>query len=207
MNLEEALKRIKELEEKNSDLEKENNRLKAELFNERKEKEKALFALIHQKEKKTIAYVRQFAPKTEKTNKVVINEVEEILKEDKKASPRRKKFEDIDFEKYVTNEIILKPDILTCPTCGKDLVKIGEKIRYQIDADPINIRVTRIIKETYKCPDCNKKDNKVYYPLVNEVFDGSILTPGFASYLAYHKYELGIPFNHVRNTNIQIKYG
>ena len=41
MNLEEALKRIKELEEKNSDLEKENNKLKAELFNERKEKEKA----------------------------------------------------------------------------------------------------------------------------------------------------------------------
>lgn len=37
MNLEEALKRIKELEE-------ENNKLKAELFNERKEKKK-LFLL------------------------------------------------------------------------------------------------------------------------------------------------------------------
>lgn len=197
MDLEEALKRIKELEEKNSDLEKENNRLKAELFNERKEKEKALLALIHQKEKKTIAYVRQFVPKTEKTNKVIINEVEEILKKDRKVSPRKKKFEEIDFEKYVTNEIVLKPDILICPTCGKDLVKIGEKIRYQIDADPINVKVTRIIKETYKCPDCNKKDNKVYYPIVNEVFDGSILTPGFAAYLAYHKYDLGIPFNHL----------
>ena len=197
MNLEEALRRIKELEKEKSDLENENNKLKAELFNERKEKEKALLALIHQKEKKTIAYVRQFAPKTEKTNKVVINEVEEILKEDKESTPRKKKFEDIDFEKYVTNEVILKPDILTCPTCGKDLVKIGEKIRYQIDADPINVRVTKIIKETYKCPDCNKKDNKIYYPLVNEVFDGSILTPGFAAYLVYHKYELGIPFNHL----------
>lgn len=190
MNLEEALKRIKELEE-------ENNRLKAELFNERKEKEKALLAFMHQKEKKTIAYVRQFVPKTEKTNKVVINEVEEIIKEDRKASSRKKKFEDIDFEKYVTDVIVLKPDISSCPTCGKDLVKIGEKVRYQIDADPINVKVTKIIKETYKCPDCNKKDNKVYYPLVNEVFDGSILTPGFASYLAYHKYELGIPFNHL----------
>ena len=190
MNLEEALKRIKELEE-------ENNKLKAELFNERKEKEKALLALMYQKEKKTIAYVRQFVPKTEKTNKVVINEVEEILKEDKETSPRKKKFEDIDFEKYVSDVIVLKPDISSCPTCGKDLVKIGEKIRYQIDADPINVKVTKIIKETYKCPDCNKKDNKVYYPLVNEVFDGSILTPGFAAYLSYHKYELGIPFNHL----------
>lgn len=190
MNLEEALKRIKELEE-------ENNKLKAELFNERKEKEKALLALIHQKEKKTIAYVRQFVPKTEKTNKVIINEVEEIIREDKKASPRKKKFEDIDFEKYVTDVIVLKPDTLICPTCGKNLFKVGEKVRYQIDADPINVRVTRIVKETYKCPDCNKKDNKVYYPIVNEVFDGSILTPGFAAYLAYHKYELGIPFNHL----------
>jgi hypothetical protein len=45
MNLEEALKRIKELEE-------ENNRLKAELFNERKEKEKALLALLHQKKRR-----------------------------------------------------------------------------------------------------------------------------------------------------------
>ena len=190
MNLEEALKRIKELEE-------ENNNLKAELYNERKEKEKALLALMHQKEKKTIAYVRQFVPKTEKTNKIVINEVEEIIKEGKNSSPRKKKFEDIDFEKYVSNVIVLKPDSLVCPTCGKDLVKIGEKVRYQIDADPINVKVTKIIKETYKCPDCNKKDNKVYYPLVNEVFDGSILTPGFAAYLAYHKYELGIPFNHL----------
>ena len=190
MNLEEALKRIKELEEKNKNLE-------AELYNERKEKEKLLLALMHQKEKKTIAYVRQFVPKTEKTNKVVINEVEEIIKEDKVAAPRKKKFEDIDFEKYVSNVIVLNPDILFCPTCGKDLIKIGEKIRYQIDADPINVKVTKIIKETYKCPNCNKVDNKVYYPLVNEVFDGSILTPGFAAYLAYHKYELGIPFNHL----------
>ena len=95
MNLEEALKYIKELEEKNKNLE-------AELYNERKEKEKLLLALMHQKEKKTIAYVRQFVPKTEKTNKVVINEVEEIVKEDKKSSPRKKKFEDIDFEKYVS---------------------------------------------------------------------------------------------------------
>lgn len=190
MDLEEALRYIKELEERNK-------RLEAELYSERKEKEKLLLALMHQKEKKAIAYVRQFVPKTEKTSKVVINEVEEIIKEDKEASPRRRKFEDIDFEKYVSDVIVLKPDALVCPTCGKGLVKIGEKVRYQIDADPINVKVTKIIKETYKCPDCNKRDNKVYYPLANEVFDGSILTPGFASYLAYHKYELGIPFNHL----------
>lgn len=197
MNIEEALNYIKELEEKNSKLEKENKRLEAELFNKNKEYEKLLLTLMHQKEKKMIAYVRQFVPKTERINKVIINEIEEIKKEDKETAQRKKKFEDIDFEKYVSDVVILKPDYLTCPTCGKDLIKIGEKIRYQINADPINVKVTKIIKETYKCPNCNKKDNKVYYPLVNEIFDGSILTPGFAAYLAYHKYELGIPFNHL----------
>lgn len=40
MDLEEALKRIKELEEKNSDLEKENNRLKAEFLMNVKKKRK-----------------------------------------------------------------------------------------------------------------------------------------------------------------------
>ena len=198
MSLEEALLKIKALEEKNKDLEEKNKLLEAELYNERKEKEKLLLSLLHQKEKKRITYVREFIPKSEKTNRVVINEAEEIIKKVRKTtSARKKKFEDIDFEKYVTNEIVLKPDVLSCPTCGQDLVKIGEKVRYQIDADPINIKVVKIIKETYKCPACNKIDNKVYYPLVNEVFDGSILTPGFASYLAYHKYELGIPFNHL----------
>ena len=80
MDLEQALKRIKELEEENALKDKKIENLKAELFNERKEKEKALLALLQQKEKKTIAYVRQFVPKTEKTNKIVINEVEEIIK-------------------------------------------------------------------------------------------------------------------------------
>lgn len=197
MDLEEALRRIAELEEENARKDERIESLEAELFNERKEKEKALLILNNQTEKKRIAYARQFAPKTERTKKVIINEAEEIIEKDKKAAGRKRKFEDIDFEKYVTDVVILKPDVLTCPTCGKDLVKIGEKVRYQIDADPINVKVTKIIKETYKCPGCNRKDNKVYYPIVNEVFDGSVLTPGFAAYLAYHKYELGIPFNHL----------
>ena len=198
MDLNEALLIIESLKKEKKILEEKNKLLEAELYNERKEKEKLLLALIHQKEKKSIAYVREFVPKSEKTNKVIINELEEIIKKERKSTIiRKKKFEDIDFEKYVTDEIVLKPDILVCPECGNNLTKIGEKIRYQIDADPINIKVVKIIKETYKCSKCNKSNNKIYYPLVNEVFDGSILTPGFASYLAYHKYELGIPFNHL----------
>ena len=194
MELEEALREIERLKA-------ENESLRAELYAERAEKEKALLALLHEREKRRIAYARQFLPRTEKSSSVVINEAEEILAEEagkpSPKGPRRRRFEGFDFEKYVTETRVLRPGSPECPECGKALVKIGEKVRYQIEADPINVRVVKLVKETYKCPDCNKRGNKVYYPLSEEAFPGSPLTPSLAAYLAYHKYELGVPFHHL----------
>lgn len=194
MVLEEALREIERLKA-------ENESLRAELYAERAEKEKALLALLHEREKRKIAYARQFLPRTEKSSAVVINEAEEILAEEARKpstkGPRRRKFEGIDFERYVTETRVLRPDSLECPECGKTLVKIGEKARYQIEADPINVRVIKLVKETYKCPDCNKRDNRVYCPASEEAFPGTPLTPSLAAYLAYHKYELGVPFHHL----------
>ena len=193
MELEEALREIERLKA-------ENESLRAELYAERAEKEKALLALLHEREKRKIAYARQFLPRTERSSAVVINEAEEIIAEAAKKAPRgprRRKFEGIDFERYVTETRVLRPDSLTCPECGKALVKIGEKARYQIEADPINVRVIKLVKETYKCPDCNKRDNRVYCPASEEAFPGTPLTPSLAAYLAYHKYELGVPFHHL----------
>ena len=143
MELEEALREIERLRA-------ENESLRAELYAERAEKEKALLALLHEREKRKIAYARQFLPKTEKSSAVVINEAEEILAEGAKKAPkgpRKRKFEGIDFEKYVAETRVLRPGSLECPECGRALVKIGEKVRYQIEADPINIRVVKIVKE------------------------------------------------------------
>ena len=193
MELEEALREIERLRA-------ENESLRAELYAERAEKEKALLALLHEREKRKIAYARQFLPRTEKSSAVVINEAEEIVAEEAEKAPkgpRRRKFEGIDFEKYVTETRVLRPDSLECPECGKALAKIGEKARYQIEADPINVRVIKVVKETYKCPDCNKRDNRVYCPTSEEAFPGTPLTPSMAAYLAYHKYELGVPFHHL----------
>lgn len=193
MELEEALREIERLKA-------ENESLRAELYAERAEKEKALLALLHEREKRKIAYARQFLPRTEKSSAVVINEAEEIIAEEAKKAPkgpRRRKFEGIDFERYVTETRVLRPDSLECPECGKALVKIGEKARYQIEADPINVRVIKLVKETYKCPDCNKRDGRVHYPVSSEAFPGTPLTPSLAAYLAYHKYELGVPFHHL----------
>ena len=193
MELEEALREIERLRA-------ENESLRAELYAERAEKEKALLALLHEREKRKIAYARQFLPRTERSSAVVINEAEEIIAEAAKKAPRgprRRKFEGIDFERYVTETRVLRPDSLTCPECGKALVKIGEKVRYQIEADPVNVRVIKLVKETYKCPDCNKRGNKVHCPVSSEAFPGTPLTPSLAAYLAYHKYELGVPFHHL----------
>ena len=83
MELEEALREIERLKA-------ENESLRAELYAERAEKEKALLALLHEREKRKIAYARQFLPRTERSSSaVVINEAEEIITEAaKKASAR-----------------------------------------------------------------------------------------------------------------------
>ena len=70
-------------------------------------------------------------------------------------------------------------------------------MRYVVEVIPSKIKVIKLIKNSYKCPSCNKIDNKIYYPLSNEAFNGSILTPSFLTYILYHKYELGIPFEHL----------
>lgn len=81
MGLEEALREIERLKA-------ENESLRAELYAERAEKEKALLALLHEREKRKIAYARQFLPRTEKSSAVVVNEAEEIIAEEAKKAPK-----------------------------------------------------------------------------------------------------------------------
>ena len=40
---------------------------------------------------------------------------------------------------------------------------------------PAKVKVIKLIKRSKKCPKCNYTDGKLYYPIVNEVFNGSIL--------------------------------
>jgi len=148
-------------------------------------------------EKYLIELTKPFIPKTEVLNKVVINEVEEVLKEEKitKLSGRKKgskNFKNIDFEKSVT-ETIYEDPLLPDDLKTEDLVLANTKTRYVVEVIPATIKVIKIIKRAFK----NPLTNKFYYPLSDSVFPGSLLTPSFASYIAYHKYELGIPFHHL----------
>ena len=218
MNLKEALKEIKHLqqqnqrlEEKHHDLSKEHHNLSKEHRDLSIEYEKALRLLFEANEKLnlvlkekenviekyTIERIKTFIPKTEVMNPVIINEVEGLVKEKKVRKEKSKNFENFDFERHVSETRYEKPEETVCPSCGHDLSVASEKVRYVVESIPATLKVTKIIKQSCKCSVCNPKDNQIYYPLSTSLFPGSIMTHSFAAFISYHKYELGIPFEHL----------
>lgn len=216
MNLEDALLKIKALEDHLNDVLKENDGLKLvnddlKIENEAQKvlifkQQKKLNELLGQKElirqKLVIEQIKPFVRKSEKIDEIVVNETESVLKQTK--PPGRKKggrnFSRIDLESAVVDTIYEDPDDLSCSVCHADLALASQKARYVVEVIPSTIKVTKIIKRSYKCP----KDNTFYYPLSQAAFPGTLLTPSFAAYIAYHKYELGIPFHHLERhlTNV-----
>ena len=163
--------------------------------------EEALLKIKTYEEKYNIEKTRVFIAKTEKLENIVINEVEEVIKEEKKEkrTNKGKKYnkEKIDYEKLVSEVKYIEPDEQICPTCGEKLIGASEKVRYLVNVIPASMKVVKIIKVNKKCPHCNKEDNKIYYPIAKEPLSGSILSSSLAAYIAYNKYELGIPFEHL----------
>ena len=198
--LSEAENKLSETEIKLSKTENKLSKVEVKLYETNQKLNEALLTISSLQEKVKIERTRVFIPKGEKLNDIVINEAEEIIKEEKKVrkSNKGKKYnkKNFDYEKYVTETRVIEPIEKECPTCGSSLVLASSKVRYVVEVIPSKIKVIKLIKNSYKCPNCNKEDNKIYYPLSNEVF-GGILSPSLATYILYHKYELGIPFEHL----------
>ena len=218
MKLEEALKEIKRLQEQNQQLEEKQQVLSKQHGDLSKQHddltgayEKTLRLLFEANEKLnlilkdkenvvekyTIERIKKFIPQTEVMKPIIINEVETLVKERRVRKEKSKNFENFDFERHVSETRYEKPDMDACPSCGHDLTIASEKIRYVVESIPATLKVTKIIKQSCKCSVCNPKDNQIYYPLSSSLFPGSIMTHSFASFIAYHKYELGIPFEHL----------
>jgi len=211
MNLKEALKEIKRLQEQNQQLEEKQHVLLKQHDDLTSEYEKALRLLFEANEKLnlvlkdkenvvekyTIERIKKFIPQTEVMKPVIINEVETLVKEKKVRKEKSKNFESFDFERHVSETRYEKPEISACPSCGHDLSIVSEKVRYVVESIPATLKVTKIIKQSCKCSVCNPKDNQIYYPLSTSLFPGSIMTHSFAAFISYHKYELGIPFEHL----------
>ncbi|MBU1141666.1 MAG: IS66 family transposase [Firmicutes bacterium] len=197
MNLKEALKENEQLKKENKALHKENEKshrlifkLHTKLNQFLRDKEIAI-------EKYTIEHIKTFIPKTEVMKAVIINETESLVKEKKTRKEKAKNFETFDFERHVSETRYERPEMSQCPTCGGDLSLASQKVRYVVESIPATLKVTKIIKQSCKCIQCNPKDNQLYYPVSTSLFPGSIMTHSFASYICYHKYELGIPFEHL----------
>jgi transposase len=186
---------IKHLEKVNFELLQEKEGLMSIIYEQQKELNKLLGdnQIIH--EKYVVEKVRRFVAKGEHVKDVIVNEVEETLKSNKTSRGRKtggKNFNSIDLNASVSS-VRFEDPIFEADTDISTLKLISQKERFVVEIIPAKLNVTKLIRRTYKCP----KTNQFYYPLSNEVFPGSILTPSFAAYIAYHKYELGIPFHHL----------
>lgn len=151
-------------------------------------------------EKLRIKRVIQIVPKSEKTKRLIVDDTENIVKTTQKSragEKHKKAFESVDWEKHVSNTIILEPDQKYCPVCGEKLIEFSENVKYVVNVVKQDFKVTKIIKKNFKCPNCNSKNGQIFYPLSNDVFGNSILTPSLASYIANMKFELGIPYHHL----------
>lgn len=202
MHQDELIAKIKALELENASLKNdlealhvENEQQRCLLFKQQVQLNKLLSDQASVREKLIIEQVRPFVRKTEQINHIVINEAEAVLKT---SHPRGRKkngfnFRKIDFENSFTETRYEDPVSLFCDTCGSALVMASQKERFVVEVIPSSIKVIKIIKRAYKCP----FDGRFDYPVSHSPFPGSILTPSFAAYLAYHKYELGIPFHHL----------
>jgi transposase len=197
MNLQEALKEIERLNQLNQVLQQENEESQLLIF---KLNEKLNLLLKDQEninEKYQIERIKRFIPKTEVIKAVIINETESLVKEKRQKKEKSKNFSKFDFERHVSEVRYELPDMENCPNCGSELMVASEKVRYVVESIPATLKVTKIIKQSCKCRHCNPLDNKLYYPLSTSLFPGSIMSHSFAAFISYHKYELGIPFEHL----------
>lgn len=206
--LEKELKRLKEenalLKQKNFELIEEKEMIKQKanqkIYEINEKLNKALLLIADYQEKYKIERTRVFIPKGEKLKEIVINEVEEVKKENRRTNKGKKyKKRNFNYEKYVQEVRYIEPKEAECKECGSNLIKVSEKIRYCIEIEPAKIKVIKLIKISKKCPKCNKNNNRIYYPLNEDVLGSGMLTPSLGAYILYHKYELGIPFEHLSN--------
>lgn len=220
-NEEILLGKLKDLGDVNLVLTKENKRLKREneivqlaldravrerdealkeCYEANKKLDEALKKIKEYEEKYNIELTRRFLPKDEKLEDIVINETEEVIKKERRTNKGKT---------YKTTKTVLKgkeeetvefkPKEEKCPQCGAELKDASRKERYTIEVVPAKMRVVKYVTVAKKCPCCNKGNNKLYYPEGKDKAPilGSFLTPSLAAFELYHKYDLGIPFEHL----------
>lgn len=191
---------IKIIEEKNLILQEKDQRLQEkekkilDLEVKLKEVNAKFNKILKQKELKNY-YIKlnnhnQYYSKGENTNeKIVINEVDEKIKNKPGRKSGSKNFEKLDLESLVSKTITNDLQIKNCSDCGNQLNKIKEETSYKISVKPKQYFVTKIITPVYECKNCRR----VFQSSSNSAFYHSSCTPSLASSIINAKYVLGVP--------------
>ena len=139
---------------------------------------------------------------------VDITEVDEINEEIKSENKRtktknsgRKKgtknYSSSGFENLPKDDEHIYPKENKCPICGGELKDFKDQTSTKVVFVKAHLRVLNVHSHICKCPSCNKKDNKLYYPVTTDMFPRSVLTPSFGAYLLESKYFLGVPIEKI----------
>ena len=118
-----------------------------------------------------------------------LNEVEVNLEKKKGRPLGSKNFSHIDLAKLATEEVSY--DVASeLIKKGYKLTKVGEDVSYLVKVEK-NIKVIKVITPKYIRSD--KKEDKIYQAVKDEVFPHSICTSSLASDIITAKYDLDVP--------------
>lgn len=90
----------------------------------------------------------------------------------------------------------------TCPVCGADLVKVGEKvIRTEVVYEPAKLKVKQYVQEIKKCTICGTQESEKLTPtfvgagVPKALLPHSIASPSLVAGILYLKYDMGVPLS------------
>ena len=88
----------------------------------------------------------------------------------------------------------------TCPVCGEQLTKVGEKaVRTEVAYEPARLKVKQYVQEIKKCTACGTADSEKLTPtfaaakVPQRLLSHSIASPSLVAGILYQKYDMGIP--------------
>lgn len=209
MNLEEALKRIEELENKVNNQDKEINSILLKYEKVCKERDEAIKNLYELIEGRKIETARIWSKKSE--SHILINEAESStsysnVERTIKNKPGRKagiKISESFLSSHVKKEIVTVPGPEYCPECGKATTLIGFDEALKLEMTPMEVKVIEYHYEKRVCHPCGN-----IYQAEHSFNLGGYLTPSFLASIIYNKYVLGVPLyrmeSHFKEMGINI---
>lgn len=138
----------------------------------------------------------RFGIKSDKKEKVVVNEAEELSTRKFKAKKKRGRKEGtqdascFDVSKVEYKEEVIDIEDKKCLACNSDLVYVNDNIFYKVGIVPAKVQLTKYIVKQYKCSYCSEE---VEQPSINCFSNESFLTPSLGAYIVNNKYNYALP--------------